>query len=344
MRFICRSNLRFVSAIATVLVALSASNISMAGAEVKYTAIVPPASIEGVRVAEGGLVVDGTAGKSWRLTKLDGATGFQMLPDRQKAPLPENSLPDGLVSTSTDGTLQGWLTGPTRRYDHGVLGDDIEASGFRIRRSDGNIADYQLSDNYVFEDRQVRFHDLDGDGTTEILAIKSGFDGGGRIAAYSLDGNSIRAVAESAAIGRAHRWLNLISVADFDGDGKNEIAAVITPHLGVVLRLFRLEGGRLLPVLEAHGFSNHGIGMRDMQLSAVADVNGDGVPDLIVPDAARTTIRIVTFAGGTFRELYRFPLRANITGNMALVSDENGHRIAFPMSIGRLGIITIHKG
>ena len=91
--------------------------------------------------------------------------------------------------------------------------------------------------------------------------------------------------------------------SDSDGDGRNEIAAVVTPHLGAVLKLYEWQGDRLVEDHRADGFSNHAIGSPEQGLADIADMNGDGLPDLIIPDAARRNLRIVTFSFGTFRQL-----------------------------------------
>ena len=315
---------------------------------IHFTTVQTPAEIDRIRVNEGKAVLLDKDGNHWLITGRDGNPELSPLAPRSPLAsrptvgLPENSLPDGDITTSIDGNRQAWLTGPTRRYDHAVLGDDIEASGFRVAHGDDSKSDYQLSTQHVFEDRRVRFMDLDDDGREELVAIKSGFGGGARIAAYTTGPDGITAFAESAAIGQGYRWLNIVSAADFDGDGKTEIAAVITPHLGAILRLFRLSAGQLLPVAEARGFSNHGIGMRTMQLSATHDVNGDGIVDLILPDAARTTIRIVTLAGGKFGELYRIALPAGISGDMVSLKSDTGVRIIFPVSGHGVGIISLN--
>jgi hypothetical protein len=49
------------------------------------------------------------------------------------------------------------------------------------------------------------------------------------------------------------------------------------------------------------GFSNHLSGRRILGMSAIGDVDGDA--DLVVPDAALRRVRVVTLAGGVFREL-----------------------------------------
>ncbi|PMR68583.1 hypothetical protein CR158_22340 [Halomonas heilongjiangensis] len=41
-----------------------------------------------------------------------------------------------------------------------------------------------------------------------------------------------------------NRWLNPVGVADLSGNGEAEIAAVTTPHIGGVLRVYRRSGER----------------------------------------------------------------------------------------------------
>jgi hypothetical protein len=312
-----------------------------AGPEVRFVSIVPPFVVQKIMAADRQIVIEDDTGQQHYITGLAPPFRFVSRSTKPATVPPKDGLPDGEVTVSEDGKMQGWLTGPTRRYDHAVLGDDIEATGFRIKLNTGEELNYRLSPNHVFEDRRIRFLDIDGDNKPELLAIKSGFDGGARIAAYSIRQGRIVPLAESSAIGSAYRWLNLVGAADFDGDGKIEVAAVITPHLGATLRLFQLHGDRLEPDHEAWGFSNHGIGMRDMQLSAIVDVNGDGVSDIIIPNESRTAIRIITFAGGAFKELFHVPVNANIKGNLAVVYNNDEIIVVLPLSNAHLGLIAI---
>ncbi|MBT4017549.1 MAG: VCBS repeat-containing protein [Alphaproteobacteria bacterium] len=333
--------LRFVSAIATWIVIIFAPHGSIAGSDVRFLNIVPPVAVQEITAEGGRIVIEGRLGQQYQMAGFAPPFRFVLRGKRPVRQKPKDGLPDGEITVSDDDKMQGWLTGPTRQYDHAVLGDDIEATGFRIKMNTGEEINYRLSPHHVFEDRRIRFLDIDGDKKPELVAVKSGFDGGARIAAYSIRQGRIVPFAESAVIGKAYRWLNPVSAADFDGDGDIEIAAVITPHLGVLLRLFVLDGNRLVPDHEAQGFSNHGIGMQDMQLSAVADVNGDGISDILIPNESRTAIRIVTFAGGLFRELHYINLKAKITGDMVLLSDKNETKVLFPLSNANLGLIMI---
>jgi hypothetical protein len=214
-------------------------------------------------------------------------------------------LPDGEVTQGQGNIRRAWLTGPTERYGHGMLGDRIEASGVGVERADGKFLYFELSGDSVFEDRRAQLFDFDGDGEDEIIVVKTYLDAGAALSVLEANGNSLELVAEAEPIGLSNRWLNPAGAGDFDGDGRPEVAYVETPHIGGTLKLYEYNNLRLTADGAARGFSNHAIGSREQDQAAVADWNGDGIPDLLVPDARRRELRIVTFAGGTFKELER---------------------------------------
>ncbi len=215
------------------------------------------------------------------------------------APRPDDMLPDGEITYGTGGIARAWLTDPTDRYRHGVLGDGIEAGGLALQRPDGRIARYKLDAGSVFEDRRVRLIDLDGDGRDEAIVVQSYLDAGAALAVFGLDESGVVFLSEVPAIGRANRWLNPVGAADFDGDGRTEVAFVETPHIGGTLRLYEFRDRKLHQDHAARGFSNHAIGSREQ---AQAAGTGDGVADIAVPDARRNALRFVTFAEGRFRD------------------------------------------
>ncbi len=246
-------------------------------------------------------------GSARRVRLVQGQARFSVAPPcpPRTAPRPAGALPDGEISTSDGPIAAAWLAEPTTRYRHGILGDAVEAGALHLRLRDGALLRHRLAPDAVFEDRRARIVDLGRDGNPEVLVIHSGLDSGGSLVLFSVVEGELRPVARSEDFGRANRWLNVVGVADYDGDGRDEIAAVRTPHLGGVLTLFERERDRLRREHAAPGFSNHAIGSRELDMAATLDVNGDGVVDLLVPDADRKTLRIVTFAGGVFRELQR---------------------------------------
>ena len=180
--------------------------------------------------------------------------------------------------------------------------------------------------------------DLTGDGREEFVVIRSYLDRGAALAVYHLVEGRIEHLAETPPIGTPNRWLNPAGAADFDGDGRVEIAYVETPHIGGTLRVWELVDGELRQEQAVAGFSNHAIGSRELDLSAVLDWNGDGVPDLAVPANGRRSLRIVTFAGGTFAELDAIRHDAEIvTAILATDLDADGQpELLYGLEDGRL--------
>jgi hypothetical protein len=215
---------------------------------------------------------------------------------------PEAILLDGEITRGTADITRAWLSAPTERYRHGVLGDAVEAGALVLERADGRRFRYVLDAGSVFEDRRVRLIDLDQDGRDEAIVVQSYLDEGAALAVFAMGRDGVTFISQVPAIGRANRWLNPVGAGDFDGDGVVEIAYVETPHIGGALRLFEYRDRRLHEDHAARGFSNHAIGSRVQDQSAIHDWTGDGVPDMAVPDARRRGLRFVTFARGTFHE------------------------------------------
>ncbi len=226
-----------------------------------------------------------------------------------------DALPDGGYAIGIHDIAGAWLIEPTRRYDHGVLGDAIEAGGLRARLRDGGELDYRLPADSVFEALRAWVIDLDGDGLDEIIVVRSYLDAGAALAAYGVRDGEIVQLAETAPIGRAYRWLNPAGVGDFDGNGGLDIAYVQTPHIGGILYILSFRDGRLRRDGRLGGFSNHAMGSRALGLSAVLDLDGDGAEELILPAAGRRKLKILSFAGGEFREL------GEIVHGAAIVTD-----------------------
>jgi len=247
-------------------------------------------------------------------------------------------LPDGVLVKGRRNIHAAWLTGPTDRYGHGVLGDAIEAGGVAVELKNGVVQRYDLPQDSVFEDRFPRLADVDGDGLHEVVLVRSYLDAGAAVMVLKSGPGGLKPLAESAAIGLANRWLNPVGVADFDGDGRPEIAVVETPHIGGILRLHGLSGTGLPVELRKDGFSNHAMGSSDLGLSAITDANGDGRPDMVVPDASRRALRVITIRGGELEQIALAPLPRPLASNIAAIDlDGNGRDdILFALEGGHL--------
>lgn len=276
--------------------------------------------------------VSGVAQQIWTAMPVDAASIPRDIVSENRTPAPDG-LPDGLMATTTLGTVAAaWYTHPTDRYAHGILGDAIEAGGLRVKTRGGEILSMALPGREVFEDRYPRLADLDGDGTTEIIAIRSSLSAGAAVTVYGVRNGTLRQLATTPFIGTANRWLNIAGIAPFRGGKTNEIAYVQTPHIGGTLFFYAFENDRLVKIAEKYGFSNHWIGSREMRLSAVADADGDGRPDLAVPSANRQTLRIIGLTGNLVTDIASVLLPAPI--NKAI--DVAGTGFTVGLSDGRV--------
>ena len=215
------------------------------------------------------------------------------------------------------------LTEPTGRYDHLVQGRDYEAGGMRVDLRTGETLRLTLPETLVFEDTTPALGDLDGDGSDEIVVVLTSLTEGAAIAVYTLRGGAISLLARTEFVGQPHRWRNIAGLGDFDGDGRLDIASVAMPHLVKRLDIHTFEDGALVRIGGGRGFSNHRLGSAHTDMAVVADFDGDGLVDLAVPDADRTAIRIVGFAGRKLGEIARLPLAAPADGPIARDGDNH---------------------
>lgn len=236
---------------------------------------------------------------------------------------PANILMDGLITSGSDPTIRAWLGGPTDRYDHGVIADSIEASRLYAQSANRKAVFLELPSNQVFEDRLVRHADLDDDKQEELIVIRTHLRTGAGIASFGYDNGQLKLEAASDTIGLSHRWLNIVGIEDFTGDGTLEIAAVITPHIGGTLTLYQQKGTRLIPIIEQWGYSNHEYGSRELGMSAVLDINNDGIIDMAVPNENRQDLILLTVKDREFQTLARIKHTSSIKSGIYSVDIDN---------------------
>ncbi|SNZ06371.1 FG-GAP repeat domain-containing protein [Cohaesibacter gelatinilyticus] len=252
------------------------------------------------------------------------------------------ALRDGQVATARDGDIRvAWLTGPTSRYQHGVLGDAIEAEGVAVQLKNGQYRHFKLPKDSVFEDLVPRLTDLDGDGRNELVLVRSYLGAGAAIAILGIRDNELRLLAETPAIGRANRWLNPSVLADLSGNGRPEIGLVRTPHIGGQLQIWRFDGKKLTQSNKANGFSNHSIGSRALGLSSVVVKNN--ASRIIIPDAKQSALLVLD--GKTLNILGRVSLPSRPTTDFALIRQPTGkQQILLGLSDGHLYSLTNPNG
>lgn len=223
-----------------------------------------------------------------------------------------------VADAGAEGIAAARYEAPVDRYGHFALGRPHEYSRVTVTTDAGHTVMFNLPENEVFEDLTPRIVRLAAGEPEEILAIVSRRDSGSRLMMFRLGGGRLELSAQSLAIGTPMRWLNPVGVADLDGDGRAEIAAVITPHIGGTLKVYRKQRKDLVEISALGGFSNHVYRTSELALSTPVLIAGK--MRLLVPDAARVQLRVVGLENGRLVEVGRCPLASPVTGAMKVIS------------------------
>lgn len=244
-------------------------------------------------------------------------------------PAPADALPDGRIAVTETGDIrQVWYARPTRRYAHGVLGDAVEAGSLVAVTSSGNLFEAILPDDQVFEDITPRIADLDGDGSNEVITIRSSESGGAAVAIFGMAESGLTLLGASSENGRANRWLNIAGLVPHP-DGGLIIYGVRTPHIGGKLFSLNFRDGTVSERNDiATDLSNHIIGSRELGMSAVGAF--DGRIELVLPSQDRRRLRFPLTARADI------PLPGAINSAIVLLDD----RLVTATEDGRLIVVS----
>ncbi len=247
------------------------------------------------------------------------------------ASLDVNALPDArLLIDENDRLLV--LTGPTGKYPHNVLGDQLEASGITLIETlpEPRVAGYfSVGDNEVIEGIAPIWIDLTGDGQKEIIITVSDLDLGAGIVVLDETGEII---AQGPKMGTSFRWRHQIAISNFGPLGEIELAVVRTPHIAGNVEFYRLKDGVFSIVAEFPGVTSHTIGSRNLDFAAAGDFDGDGISELMVlsPDLTEYIAIHRTVSGA--EQSWRLPLDGILSSNLAGAPLPNG---TFSIGAGR---------
>ena len=75
---------------------------------------------------------------------------------------------------------------------------------------------------------------------------------------------------------------------------------------------------------ELGGYSSHQIGSRNLDSALVADLNGDGHIEVIVPDQSQTTLEGIQMIDNGLEVVWEAPIGGKLNTNLAAVPLPNG--------------------
>jgi hypothetical protein len=265
---------------------------------------------DGAVVLIGGL----SAGSPRVISRLD----IRALPDARitLADLDGDGVPEAVV-----------LTGPTDRYAHGILGDRLEAGSVSVIGVGSHSLElkgrYALPAPAVFEDLVPVLAFIGGTPRPSVILTRSGNGQGTSTVALGWRDGGLVLLAEGPSSGHSHRWSHLIGALDLSGGGQPEIVAVATPHIGGALTAYRRAGGSLVRVARAPGYSSHAIGSRNLEQALIADLDGNGAPEVVVPRESRDAVAGLELQGDHWAERWLIELKSPVQSNF-VVTDLDG--------------------
>ena len=243
--------------------------------------------------------------------------------EKETARFEVNALPDSRILVDEKERLL-FLTGATSLYDHGVLGDKIEATSITLLETTGKpgvALTITVPEQTVIEGISPIWVDMDGDGVREIIVTTSTAESGAQVIVYDQSGGI---KAKGPVIGKGYRWRHQIAVASFGMGGELELVDVLTPHIGGVVEFFGMSGNTLMINARVSGYTSHVMGSRNLDMAVSGDFDGDGNVELLVPNQGLTKLGGIgrTESGAVVK--WNVPAGGRISTNLAVVtlSDE----------------------
>lgn len=229
--------------------------------------------------------------------------------------LPANAVPGTRLVTSRAPFLEVWLADPAAREGTGVLPGPL-AGAVVGRDRKGRDHRFDLPLDRGIEALAPRLVDLDGDGIDEIITTTVGAGGGSvlTVLTYRDSGLAIAWESDAASPGV---WRDVVAAADLDGDGVLEIATVTAGDDQGRLELWKRSGEAYVQAVVLKGFASLVPGTRTAGIAAVADMDGDGIEDIVLPSLDRMSLRVISYAAGQIAEPYRIAMPGAVVTEIA---------------------------
>jgi len=242
------------------------------------------------------------------------------------------ALLDGRITVSdldADGNPEAVvLSDPASRSGQSVLGDDLEASSLTVISLRSQTLEWRgrfmLPAPAVFETLVPVLAPVSlAPRMIGVLLSKSTPSHGASIVVLTWSDGRLMQLAEEGTGGQPQRWIHVIGSAEVSGSAIPDIIAVAGPHARGVVSAYRRSGATLIRVVSASGYSSHAVGSRNLDQAVIADFDGDGRPEVVLPRLSRDGLVGLQPEGAGFLERWSLELRSPVQSNL-VAADVDG--------------------
>jgi hypothetical protein len=251
--------------------------------------------------------------------------------------LPLNAMLDARLVVNSEGQVAVYID-PTRRYSHGIMGDLFDAAGLVVFTVTGERLQVQsrvdLHGEDVFEGLYPIWADVDDNGEDDLIVTVSNPEVGAQVQVYQGNGTLL---VVGPAIGRGYRWRHPLAWGPFGPDDENELVDVLTPHIGGVVEFLVYQEAELQLVTSESGYTSHVIESRNLDMAVAGDFDGDGQPEIVVPNQARTFLVGLQHGQDGVSVTWQLPVDGQVATNLsAVILPEGRLSLAVGTTDGRL--------
>jgi hypothetical protein len=118
---------------------------------------------------------------------------------------------------------------------------------------------------------------------------------------------------------------------------------VETPHIGGILTVLKPVGRKLEIVDRIHTYSPHSIGSTRLDLAAIADIDGDGAADVILPNQVHDKQAVVSMRAGKLIERWHGQPIPYIGGGLTAKITDNGVEVSYTSEANQPVTIKINR-